>query len=139
MSSITLAGDRTKNGRLRKVPVPDYVREALLKREIDKLPADYNIFSGTPESFKQYYFNTAWTRAKKKMLKAGLIRRKQTLYSFRHTAVVQLYMRTRSLHRVKELMGHSSLQVTLTYMRSLGVEESRNAEPVFPELPSIHK
>jgi len=53
------------------------------------------------------------------MLRKGIIKKEQTLYSFRHTAAVQLYTQTNSLNTLKTLMGHSSLQVTLKYLRSL--------------------
>tara|TARA_B110000091_G_scaffold66647_1_gene73308 strand:+ start:449 stop:664 length:216 start_codon:yes stop_codon:yes gene_type:complete len=60
-----------------------------------------------------------WTRYKKK---SKLIEKDQTLYSFRHTGAIQVYEKTGSLTKLQQVMGHSSLQVSLTYLRGLEVK-----------------
>ena len=47
----------------------------------------------------------------------------QTLYSFRHTGAIQVYEKTGSLTKLQQVMGHSSLQVSLTYLRGLEVKQ----------------
>lgn len=47
------------------------------------------------------------------MLKLGLIEKDQTLYSFRHTAVVNVYKKTKDLHILQQLLQHSNMIVTL--------------------------
>ena len=61
-----------------------------------------------------------WTRYKKK---SKLIEKDQTLYSFRHTGAIQVYEKTGSLTKLQQVMGHSSLQVSLTYLRGLEVKQ----------------
>ena len=134
MSTIVLKGQNTKNGKIRKVKVPEYVVTELNDLRLGSFPANYNIFSMSTKPFGEYYFSTAWSRAKTKMLAANIIKENQTLYSFRHSAAVQLYKQTNSLHTLKVLMGHSDLQVTLKYLRSLGIEESRQGETPTPKL-----
>ena len=46
-----------------------------------------------------------------------------TLYSFRHSGAMEIYRRTGSLHKLQRAMGHSSLNVSLTYLRGLEVAE----------------
>lgn len=46
-----------------------------------------------------------------------------TIYSFRHTGAINIYKRTGSLTKLQQAMGHSSLQVSLTYLRGLEVTE----------------
>jgi len=46
----------------------------------------------------------------------------QTLYSFRHTGAIQVYEKTGSLTKLQQVMGHSSLQVSLTYLRGSEVK-----------------
>ena len=60
------------------------------------------------------YFKTLWGRykAKSRLLKQG-----QTLYSFRHTGAIEIFKRTGSIHKLQRAMGHSSLNVSLTYLR----------------------
>jgi integrase len=47
----------------------------------------------------------------------------QTLYSFRHSGAIEIYKRTGSLSKLQKAMGHSSLAVSLTYLRGLEVSE----------------
>ena len=52
----------------------------------------------------------------------NLIEKCQTLYAFRHTGAIQVYEKTGSLTKLKQVMEHSSLQVSLTYLRGLEVK-----------------
>jgi len=45
------------------------------------------------------------------------------LFSFRHTGAIEIFKRTGSLTKLQRAMGHSSLQVSLTYLRGLEVTE----------------
>ncbi len=46
-----------------------------------------------------------------------------TLYSFRHTGAIEIFKRTGSIHKLEKVMGHSSLNVSLTNLRGLEVAE----------------
>jgi len=45
------------------------------------------------------------------------------LYSFRHSGAIEIFKRTGSLTKLQKAMGHSSLNVSLTYLRGLEVAE----------------
>ena len=115
LSYIHLSGHRNKSGRNRIVPVPSYIKELLAKGE-----PSHNIFSGKPLPYNEDYFKTLWSRfkAQSKHIEQG-----QTLYSFRHTGAIEIYKRTSSLTKLQQAMGHSSLNVSLTYLRGLEVAE----------------
>ncbi len=66
-------------------------------------------------------------------MKAKVIGEAHTMYSFRHTAAINLYLKTKDLFKVQQALGHSSMLVTLTYMRSLGILNASTAEDV-PDL-----
>ena len=51
-----------------------------------------------------------------------------TLYSFRHTGAIEIYKRTGSLSKLQKAMGHSSLKVSLTYLRGLEVEDLKEED-----------
>ena len=131
ISEIHLSGSENKGRKVRVVYVPDYVRkevEALLPY----LKATDNIFSRDANAYNEAYFNTAWTRAWKKMNEAGIIEKKQTIYSFRHSAAVDVYRRTKDVYLLQKLLGHSNIVVTLKYLRGLGeynMEELKDAAP----------
>ena len=113
LSSIHLSGSRNKSGKNRIVPVPSYIRENLIKGD----DCD-NIFSGKPQALNQDYFKTLWSRFKSQ---SETLTTGQTLYSFRHSGAIDIFKRTGSLSKLQQAMGHSSLNVSLTYLRGLEV------------------
>ena len=120
LNYIRLSGSRNKSGRNRIVPVPYYIKEVLKKRD-DHL----NIFSGKEEPFAPDYFKGLWSRFKRR---SKLLEDNQTLYSFRHTAAIDIYTRTGSLSKLQKAMGHSNLNVSLTYLRGLDVAELKEED-----------
>ncbi|MBN8698839.1 MAG: site-specific integrase [Chitinophagales bacterium] len=132
-SVIALSGENNKSGRIRTVHVPLYVHEVLLQQGIPQYEPSRNIFTGTGCIYNESYFNTTWSRIKEKLVNDGVIGDNHTLYSFRHTAAVNLYMKTKDLFKVQQALGHSSMTVTLTYMRSLGIMNATTADDV-PDL-----
>jgi integrase len=138
-TEVHLTGSANKGGNVRVVYIPDYVREAV-QPILCKLKLNDNIISLCPQPFNEYYFNTQWSRAWKKMFELNLIREHQTIYSFRHTAAISLYRRTKDVHLLQKLLGHSSIVVTLKYLRSLGelsTEDLREAAPTLDKCPSL--
>ena len=115
LSHIKLSGSRNKSGRNRIVPVPSFVREILKKSD-----NNLNIFTGTDKSLNPDYFKTIWSRFKRV---SKLIEQDQTLYSFRHSGAIDIFKRTGSITKLQRAMGHSSINVSLTYLRGLEVPE----------------
>ena len=110
---IHLSGNRNKSGKNRIVPVPIYIRELLIKGQ-----PQHNIFTDTIRPLNQDYFKTLWSRFKKQ---SDILEQGQTLYSFRHSGAIEIYKRTGSLSKLQTAMGHSSLNVSLTYLRGLEI------------------
>ena len=52
-----------------------------------------------------------------------LIEQDQTLYSFRDSGAIEIFKRTESITKLQKAMGHSSINVSLTYLRGLEVPE----------------
>ena len=119
-SQISLAGNQNKGKRNRIVPVGEYIKPYLKAFKSPLSTNEDNVFTGKKEPYNPDYFKTLWTRYKKK---SKLIEKDQTLYSFRHTGAIQVYEKTGSLTKLQQVMGHSSLQVSLTYLRGLEVKQ----------------
>ena len=117
---IHLSGNRNKSGRNRIVPVPTYIRDILVKGE-----PHHNIFSGKPQPLNQDYFKTLWSRFKRQ---SNLLEQGQTLYSFRHSGAIKIFKRTGSITKLQKAMGHSTINVSLTYLRGLEIAELKEED-----------
>lgn len=117
-SEVRLSGERNKSGKVRVVPVPGFVKEKL--RYGRALPHDENIFSGRVKPYGGGYFKGLWTRFK---AHSKHVSQKQTLYSFRHTAALHLFESTGDIKKLSLAMGHSSLEVTLNYLKHMARTE----------------
>ena len=117
LSRISLSGHKVKSKRNRIVPVPNL---GLVKSH-----NNINIFTGENEPYNRSYFNTLWKRFKR--LNPG-IDNDVTIYSFRHSGAIEIFKRSGSLAKLQRAMGHSSLQVSLTYLRGLEVAELKEED-----------
>ena len=115
LSYINLTGSKVKSKRNRIVPVPTYIRE-VLKRGCNQ----NNIFSNTLQPYNKGYFSLLWRRFKSSNPD---IDKNITIYSFRHTGALEIFKRTGSITKLQKAMGHSSIRVSLTYLRGLEVPE----------------
>jgi integrase len=120
LSYIHLSGHRNKSGKNRIVPVPIYIRELLVKEQ-----PQHNIFTGTIRPLNEDYFKTLWGRFKRV---SKLLEQDQTLYSFRHTGAIEIFKRTGSITKLQKAMGHSSINVSLTYLRGLEIAELKEED-----------
>ena len=120
LSYLSLSGSRVKSKRNRHVPVPLVVRELLVRND-----QNINIFSSKEKPYNKDYFKTLFRRFKSvnPQVDKGV-----TLYSFRHTGAIEIYKRTGSLSKLQTAMGHSSLNVSLTYLRGLEVAELKEED-----------
>ena len=117
-SQVSLSGSKVKSKRNRVLPVPEVVRDEVLKRFTGNRKD--NVFTLTEEPYNRDYFKTLWSRYKNQ---SHLLERDQTLYSFRHTGAIQVFEKTGSLQKLQQVMGHSDMKVSLTYLRGLEVKQ----------------
>ena len=100
--------------------MPEIIRENLEVSELENY-----IFTNDPIEFNRDYFKTLWSRFKRsnKALDKNI-----TLYSFRHSGAIDLFKRTGSISKLQSAMGHSSIKVSLTYLRGLEVPELKEED-----------
>ena len=117
---IHLSGNRNKSGKNRIVPVPIYIRELLVKGQ-----PQHNIFTHTTRPLNEDYFKTLWGRFKRV---SKLLEQDQTLYPFRHSGAIEIFKRTGSITKLQKAMGHSSINVSLIYLRGLEIAELKEED-----------
>jgi integrase len=66
-----------------------------------------------------------WSRFKKVNLSSN---NNITLYSFRHSGAIEIFKRTGSITKLQKAMGHSSINVSLTYLRGLEIAELKEED-----------
>ena len=115
LRQINLSGERNKSARNRIVPVPSYIR-----KELKPSNPNHNIFSNCEKPFNRDYFKSIWTKFKRQ---TTILQPNQTLYSFRHSGALEIFKRTGSIHKLQKAMGHSSIRVSLIYLRGLEITE----------------
>ena len=120
LKTISLSGGKVKSKRNRVVPVPIYIRELLVKGQ-----PHHNIFTDTISPLNEDYFKTLWSRFKRV---SKLLEQDQTLYSFRHSGAIEIFKRTGSITKLQKAMGHSSINVSLTYLRGLEIAELKEED-----------
>ena len=117
-TQLSLSGDKVKSKRNRILPVPQVVRQEVINRYQGDRAA--NIFTQQEAGYNRYYFKTLWSRYK---TQSSLLEKDQTLYSFRHTGAIKVFEKTGSLLKLQQVMGHSDMKVSLTYLRGLEVKQ----------------
>ena len=86
---------------------------------------DLNIFSVKTIPHNPSYFSKLWSKYKDWSCK---LEKNQTLYSFRHSGAIDIFKRTGSITKLKKAMGHSSINVSLTYLRGLEIPELKEED-----------
>ncbi len=79
-----------------------------------------NIFSNNKQPYNKSYFSLIWRRFKRCY---PTIEPSVTIYSFRHTGAIEIFKRTGSITKLQKATGHSSINVSLTYLRGLEIPE----------------
>ncbi len=121
LTHYLLSGSENKGGKNRRLPLPEYVRVEMFRRKINLMSPDSYIFGGKPEPFNRWYFSLMWSRARVEMLTAKIINKRQTLYSFRHSASISVFKATQQIKLLQQLLGHQSVLTTEIYLRSIGL------------------
>jgi|SaaInl1SG_22_DNA_1037389.scaffolds.fasta_scaffold01439_3 integrase len=114
---ISLSGERNKSGRNRIVPLPSYVRTELSSRYTK---ANKYVLRNSLTPYSRDYIKVLWKRYKQQstILGDGI-----TLYSLRHTSALHVFQKTGSLQKLQQVMNHSDLTVSLTYLRGLEIQQ----------------
>ena len=120
LSHIRLSGNQVKSKRNRIVPISFKIRETLKRKE-----GHLNIFTGLKQPYSRSYFIQLWRRFKRLYPEVD---KEITLYSFRHSGAIEIFKRTGSITKLQKAMGHSSMTVSLTYLRGLEVAELEESD-----------
>ena len=100
--------------------MPPNIRELLIKGK-----SSNNVFSNANKPYAKGYFSLLWRRFKRLNVDVGT---SVTIYSFRHSGAIEIFKRTGSITKLQKAMGHSSINVSLTYLRGLEIAELKEED-----------
>ena len=60
--------------------------------------------------------------------KVSMLLEQEILCSFSHTWALEIFKRTGSITKLQKAMGHSSINVSLTYLRGLEIAELKEED-----------
>ena len=132
---ITLYSDITKSGKTRIVDINDAFLEKLYSEyRLHDQPEDYFVFTlkGVPGE-KPLSKNQLWRQFDRVRTKLK-IPRDYKLYGFKHTGAVQALKAGADIKEIQHQMGHSSVQITDEYLKSMVGYESELFKKRMPEL-----
>jgi len=130
--TIILNSEDTKNRKQESVAIPTGFEPVLKEMHLERFPSDYYIFSlylkpGPKQLVRPDYI----TRKHRELLDQLNIGKEKTLYSWKHTGVVDYYNVVKDPYPIMQQLRHHSLQITMIYLKSLGLQPNsvmRSAE-----------
>ncbi|MCK9402902.1 MAG: tyrosine-type recombinase/integrase [Chitinophagaceae bacterium] len=115
-------GTDAKVGRFRFVPIPDELK-LFLEPYISGFPPHYYLFGrGRMPSNLPLGANTLYNRHRAYLQALGLPEG-YTLYSWKNTGAVMMYGAGIKLKYISLLMGHTNIETTDRYFKSLGIDD----------------
>ena len=115
----------TKNGKQTTIPLQSIILDEF--DFVQTMEGEESIFG----KVNPYYFSTKWGI---KVRDRYPLKENQTLYSIRHTAAVETYRRTKDVALIQRLMHHSSMEVTIGYLRSLNCGLNGITADMYPSI-----
>ena len=117
LPSLAIYGERftaTSKGKEQASCLPEAVKAAI---DIAGLPlrAPFAGLTAKKISDRFYYLAT-------RLVAAGRLRAHYSVHDLRHAFALRVYGETHDLYRVEKALGHATIGVTETYLRSLGLE-----------------
>jgi integrase len=121
---ILMAGENAKENKESYVGISMAFKQIIVDSGILDFPANYYVFSrsGKPgiKATSVNYFSKRY-RPYLKDLGLKKLNSRYSLYSFKHSGAIQLYLESKDINLIKEQCRHSTLSQTNTYLQELGL------------------
>ncbi|MEN7549025.1 tyrosine-type recombinase/integrase [Rapidithrix thailandica] len=130
-NQIVVHAEMSKTAKPGVVIINKGLKNVFEEMKIDKIPENHYLFStglkpGTKRIFASNVSNIHGTILKD----LGLFGKNLTLYSWKHTGVVNAYRAGVDIKTLQSLLRHHSLEMTDIYLRSLGLFHNKNIEEI---------
>lgn len=124
LNRVLLVGEHAKTDMEKYVGMSEQFKHIITDAGIMNYPPDYYVFTdtgrpGTKRVGSSYFYKHFKPYLKELGFKQ--LNDRYTLYSFKHTGAVQLYLATKDASLVQQQCRHTTLQQTTAYLRDLGL------------------
>ena len=132
--TIRVPGGTAKNSKAEHVAIPRKLEELITRHNLRSYPADWYVFTqherpGPVPVGKNWF--ARWHRALLDGL--GLTSRNFTVYGYKHTGAINLYLATKDIELVRRHCRHAHAGITATYLRGIGALHDGVAVDAMPD------
>lgn len=120
----------SKNGWQEHVTINENFREIIAEMQLEKYPSDYFIFGKVGRTNRARIapsptkYSSKAIDAKHTLFRRELKINDKTIYSWKHSGVCDYYEATKDPYAIMTQCRHRSLDVTMRYLRSLGLSQN---------------
>lgn len=118
----------SKNKRDEYVTISSQLKDILITSKVLESPAHYFIFGKNQKPGTAHpYDNAFWERNSNILKKLEYTEREYSLYSYKHSGAISLYLATKDIKMVQRQCRHRSIKQTDEYLRDLHLLDDNEA------------
>lgn len=131
--TVLVPAAHAKNDKAEHVAIPLQLEALIAEHKLRSYPPDYYVFThaGTPgpQHVGANYFPL---RHRRVLRAAGILDEAHTIYGYKHTGAINLYLASCDIELVRRHCRHAHAGITAKYLRALGVLNDGEALAVMP-------
>jgi len=118
--TVRVPGGTAKNSKAEHVAIPRQLEALIQANGLRDYPGDYYVFTKTSKPGTVPVGKNWFARRHRTLLDAVGISGEHTVYGYKHTGAVNLYLATKDIELVRRHCRHAHAGITATYLRGLG-------------------
>ena len=132
--TIRVPGGTAKNSKAEHVAIPRKLEELISEHRLRDCPADWYVFTKSGKPGPVPVGKNWFARRHRALLDGlGLSSRNFTVYGYKHTGAINLYLATKDIELVRRHCRHAHAGITATYLRGIGAMHDGGAVDAMPD------
>ncbi|UOG77128.1 site-specific integrase [Hymenobacter tibetensis] len=120
--TVLVPAARAKNGKAEHVAIVKQLAALIEQHRLCSYPPDYYVFTKERQLGPVPVGKNWFAKRHRKVLEAvGLNDGEHTVYGYKHTGAINLYLATKDIELVRRHCRHAHAGITATYLRKLGL------------------
>lgn len=132
--SVRVPSERSKNDKAEHVAIVPQLARLIDQHRLRDYPSDFYVFTRHGKPGAEPVGKNFFARRHGAILEAvGLTDPEYTVYGYKHTGAINLYLKTRDIEVVRRHCRHAHAGITANYLRGLGVMMDADALNQMPD------